>query len=105
MVRKDRRRSDGAIEGTLMIFVTAVRLGGDARHEHITDVQWMNPTTRARGQTSRAKMVEWIHGGGDAYVSNGSRAVRVGVVDALPPYLRTYADGVWTDNLLALPRF
>ena len=21
------------------------------------------------------------------------------------PYLRTYADGVWTDNLLALPRF
>ena len=29
----------------------------------------------------------------------------VGVVDANPPYIRTHADGVWTDNLLALPRF
>ena len=31
--------------------------------------------------------------------------VKVGVVDATPPYLRTHADGVWTDNLLALPRY
>lgn len=34
---------------------------------------------------------------------NGKRAV-VGVVDGKNgPYLRTYADGVWNDNLLALP--
>ncbi len=27
------------------------------------------------------------------------------VADADPPDIRTYADGVWTDNLLALPRY
>jgi hypothetical protein len=44
---------------------------------------------------------------GDAYVSDGTRSVTVGVVrpENRPPYIRTYADGVWTDNLLALPRF
>jgi hypothetical protein len=36
--------------------------------------------------------------------SDGSD-VAVGVVDASPPYIRTYADGNWTDNLLALPRY
>lgn len=34
---------------------------------------------------------------------NGKRA-EIGVVDGPSgPYLRTYADGVWNDNLLALP--
>jgi hypothetical protein len=32
---------------------------------------------------------------------NAGRRANVGVWDANPPYLRTYADGVWTDNLLA----
>lgn len=41
-------------------------------------------------------MVTWIEGG---------NTVRVGVVNATPKYIRTYADGTWTDNLLALPRF
>jgi hypothetical protein len=50
-------------------------------------------------------MVEWINSGGEAFVSSGARVLRVGVVNALPPYIRTYADQVWTDNLLALPRF
>jgi hypothetical protein len=31
--------------------------------------------------------------------------VNVGVVNATPPYIKTYADEVWTDNLLALPRY
>lgn len=29
----------------------------------------------------------------------------VGVVNANPPYIRTYADKGWTDNLLYLPRY
>jgi hypothetical protein len=33
---------------------------------------------------------------------NGVRA-NIGVVNATPPYVRTHADGTWTDNLLALP--
>ncbi|MEN4450123.1 DUF3892 domain-containing protein [Mycobacterium sp. SM3041] len=45
--------------------------------------------------------------GGIAYVYEAGRQVRVGVVTPQvgPKYLRTYADGVWTDNLLALPRY
>jgi hypothetical protein len=42
---------------------------------------------------------------GQAFVSDGVRNVLVGVVDATPKYVRTYADGVWTDNLLALPKY
>jgi len=50
-------------------------------------------------------MIDFIGGGGQAFVTDGVRSVAVGVVHANPPYIRTYADGVWTDNLLALPRF
>lgn len=52
-------------------------------------------------------MVEWIDGGGKAYVESGTSTVAVGVVKPSngEPYLRTYANGVWTDNLLSLPKF
>jgi hypothetical protein len=36
---------------------------------------------------------------------HGIRDVQVLVVNANPPYLRTHADGQWSNNLLALPRF
>jgi len=50
-------------------------------------------------------MVTWIDEGGKAYVVVGNLRVEVRVVKAHPPYVQTYADGVWKDNLLALPRF
>jgi hypothetical protein len=50
-------------------------------------------------------MVDWIDQGGEAWVTDGRRSVRIRVVRAHPPYIRTYADGVWSDNLLALPRY
>jgi len=53
-------------------------------------------------------MVAWIEDkDGKAYVDDGrGHRVSVGVVEPShePKYLRTYADGVWTDNLLSLPR-
>ena len=91
-----------------MVYVTHIRLSGyGAGHERITDVMWRNPTTGATGQSSRATMLDWIKSqGGDARVRDSAgHDIRVGVVEAPSPYLRTYADGVWTDNLLALPRF
>jgi hypothetical protein len=88
-----------------MIYVSAVHLVGGSRHEHIAEVRWVNPQTNQTGQSSREAMVTWINGGGSAYVWDGTRGVQVGVVRAVPPYIRTYADGVWTDNLLALPRY
>lgn len=38
------------------------------------------------------------------YTHEGGKRAEIGVVDgANGPYLRTYADGQWNDNLLALP--
>lgn len=91
-----------------MVYITAVRLSsGGSSHEHITDVQWRNPQDNTSGTNTRAQIVEWIQDKkGDARVRDTSgHDVQVGVVKATPPYIRTYADGVWTDNLLALPRF
>jgi hypothetical protein len=78
---------------------------GGQGHEHIARVRWINPETNATGENSRSEMVDWINNGGKAFVVDGGRNVAVGVVDASPPYIRTYADGVWTNNLLALPEF
>jgi hypothetical protein len=100
----DRAPRTGSFGPTAAV-VTHVRLAGGDGHEHISEVRWANPTTGASGQSSGARMVEWINSGGEAFVSSGARVLRVGVVNALPPYIRTYADQVWTDNLLALPRF
>jgi hypothetical protein len=72
----------------------------NARHEHITYVGnrgWDRKYTVAevvafiRNQTNSFYVVD----------GKGNRA-NVGVVEAHPPYIRTYADKVWTDNLLSL---
>jgi copper oxidase (laccase) domain-containing protein len=89
-----------------MIHIHAVRLSGGTGHEHITRVRWKNPDTSKTGENTRAEMVDWIKNkNGAAYVCGGGHLARVLVVNAKPPYIRTHADGVWTDNLLALPRF
>jgi len=89
-----------------MVFITHIRLShGGHLHEHITDVKWRDSNNGQSGECSPAQMVDWLQKGNQAYVTDGIRTVEVRVVKANPPYLRTYADGVWTDNLLALPRF
>ncbi|MGW0502043.1 DUF3892 domain-containing protein [Micromonospora sp. NPDC003241] len=92
----------------MAIKITAIRLSDGAAHEHIVWLWWENPSTGATGNNSRAALIEWIESqGGKAYVedSRGNRA-DVGVVKPTygEKYLRTHANGVWTDNLLALPR-
>ena len=89
-----------------MIFVEAVHLNGGFGHEHIANVAWKNPDTGATGQSDQAEMVRWIRSGGEAYVVDAhGHAIKVAVVRAVPPYIRTVADGTFSDNLLALPRF
>lgn len=89
-----------------MVYITAIHLVGGQGHEHIASVRWRNPADQQTGQNSRAEMVDWIDNkNGDARVTDGRTEVRVGVIHAQPPYLRTHADGKWTDNLLALPRY
>ena len=91
-----------------MVYVTARHMLGGERHEHIAEVRWRNPADGNTGASTREAMVDWINNkGGDARITDGARAVQVGVVrpQAGAPYLRTHADGVWMDNLLALPRY
>ncbi|MDQ6857961.1 MAG: DUF3892 domain-containing protein [Chloroflexota bacterium] len=78
---------------------------GGQLHQHIASVRWTNPETLVSGESSREEMVVWIRNNGQAFVTDGTHSIWVGVVDATPPYIRTNADGVWTDNLLALPAF
>jgi hypothetical protein len=93
---------------TVAIRITAVRIEGGDAHEHIVRLWWVNPATSQSGDNSGAELVSWIETqNGKAYVEDarGNRA-DVGVVTPThgAKYLRAYADGVWTDNLLALPR-
>lgn len=78
---------------------------GGNRHEHIASVRWQDPGNGTADVSTREAMVAWIRKGNRAFVTDGRNTVDVLVVNAHPPYLRTYADGKWTDNLLALPRF
>lgn len=91
-----------------MIYITHIRLSPEnsRQHEHITHVYWSEHGTSKEGPWTKQQAVDWINGGGEARVSADQRYdVRVHVVNASPPYLRTAANGTYTDNLLSLPRF
>lgn len=91
----------------MAINITGIRLSGGTEHQHIVRLWWTNPSTGKTGDNTRAQIVSWIENdNGKAYVEDtqGNR-VEVGVVTPTrgDKYLRTYADGVWTNNLLSLP--
>lgn len=92
-----------------MIAIHAVRMNGGSGHAHIAAVRWRNPDTDQTGESTTADVVRWLEAEPEtnrAYVcGRGGHLARVGIVNAKPPYLRAFADDVWTDNLLALPRF
>lgn len=89
-----------------MIYITAIHMTPPGtRHEHIAEVRWLNSTTGATGATSRAGAVDYLNQGNRMQVKTSTGAVEVGVVDASPPYIRTVANGVASDNLLSLPRY
>lgn len=92
-----------------MIEITAIHLQGGERHEHIGAVHWRNTQTGATGQSTRDAVVVWLDesNANQAVVAHNGTWVYVGVCRPTggQPYLRTHADGDWTDNLLALPKF
>lgn len=92
----------------MAIRITHIRLSGGTNHEHIVHLWWTNPSTGKTGDNTRSEIVSWIEDdNGKAYVVDaaGHRA-DVGVVKPQvgAKYLRTHADGQWTNNLLSLPR-
>jgi hypothetical protein len=88
------------------VYITSVHLESGGEHQHISEVKWENREDESTGTSTKATMVDWIDNKkGVARVADGSSYVGVGVVNATPKYIRTHADGKWTDNLLALPRY
>ena len=91
----------------MSINVVAIRLTGGSKHEHISHLWWTGREDGKPDDAPRADVVAWIEKGGRAYVRD-DHGHDVGVHVVTPPsgpkYLQTWADGIWTDNLLSLPR-
>lgn len=92
----------------MAIQITAVQLDGGLGHEHIARLRWTSDT-QSDMESTRAQIAEWIEdSNGTAYTDDGRghRAwVAVRTPERGPKYLQTHADNVWTNNLLALPRW
>ncbi|CAN5523355.1 DUF3892 domain-containing protein [soil metagenome] len=78
----------------------------ESTHEHITHVGNLT-NSLVNWVWSRTNVITSINAGTNTfYVLEGGKRSNVGVVnpnDGRLPYLRTYADGYWNDNLLSLP--
>jgi hypothetical protein len=90
--------------GRRVVYLTHVRFAGGSGNQHIVEVQWHNPSDGAIGRSSRETMVAWIRAGGEVLVGHHGSSAQVEVIDTDPPQIQPYADGTWTDALLALPR-
>jgi hypothetical protein len=92
----------------MSVRITCVTKPGGNQNPHtaITRLGWLNESSNQRGISTREELWQWIKNGGEAYVKDAlGNIVRVGadVNEHGTKYVRTYADGKWTDNLLALP--
>ncbi len=89
-----------------MVRITAIHMVGTEHHQHIEEMKWVNPSTKETGASTREAMVRFVRDNpNQAYVDGPTQRAYLRVREANPPYVQTYADGTWTDNLLALPRY
>jgi hypothetical protein len=91
----------------MAIRFTARHMVGGTKHEHIASLRWIKDGESETKSSTREVLVDWVtNQGGRGYVQDkdGNKAY-VKVVNATPPYLQTQIDGIWTDNLLALPTY
>jgi Protein of unknown function (DUF3892) len=94
----------------MSIRITCIKKSGGYHadpHHAISELGWINEQTRETGTSTRLVVYDWIKNqNGVAYVrdSRGNQA-RVGVREHANgvKFVQTYADRVWTDNLLAQP--
>ena len=88
--------------------ITAVQPAPGREHSKISSIMWMNVDSGKTGIASVATMVDFIDTKGNDVRTGGEDGwAKVGVVRPTTgtPYLRSFADGTWTDNLLSLPEF
>lgn len=76
-------------------------------HHAIEYLGWTNEQSGETGKSTRLEVYDWIKNkSGTAYVrDNRGNTANVGTREHTngTRYLQTYADKVWSDNLLALP--
>ena len=89
----------------MTVYITAIAPSSASSHEHIASIRWLSSSDSTSKTMSMAAAVEWVQKGNKFVVASDTGAVEVQAVKATPPYLRTVANGKWTDNLLALPKF
>jgi Protein of unknown function (DUF3892) len=86
---------------------TARHMSGGSQHQHITSLRWIEDGTTGESESTRETLIAWIRdkeGKGYVVDARGDKAW-VHVVNVTPPYLQTWKDGIWTDNLLALTTY
>jgi hypothetical protein len=90
----------------MAIKFTARHMSGGTEHKHIASLKWIEDGKTETKESTREVLVDWVKDNGKGYVldSSGDKAY-VKVVESSPPYLQTQADGIWSDNLLALPTY
>jgi hypothetical protein len=93
----------------MSVEITHVRYESSTHdHETIIRYKWRDPGDGQVGDNDKPSMVDFLDNkNGKAHVGSGSSRVEVGTVhpSSGSPFLRTYADGKWTNNLLSLPTF
>lgn len=93
----------------MAVRITHVRFSGQEKtHQTIVRYAWTNTATGSTGDNDKPSMVSFVDSKKNkVVVGTGTNEVQVGAVhpDGGQPYLRTYADGKWTNNLLSLPTF
>ena len=80
---------------------------GNPTHETIDAYQYRYDGQSEAYYRRKPSMVSFLEGGETAHVGNGTNWVPVGIVNSPPiaKYLRTHADGKYSNNLLSLPTF
>ncbi len=93
----------------MSVRITCVdKLSGNLQdpHEAISQYGWVNESNNNEtGINSRVSMVEWVEGGGVAYVKDSLGNVAYCQVHTSvngTKFLQTVTDGRWSDNLLSL---
>ena len=77
----------------------------DNPHEAVSRYGWVLDGTGEKGTSERQAMVEWVKNGNMAYVKDDKGNVAYCAVRTSSngtEFLQTYADNVYTDNLLSL---
>lgn len=91
------------------IEIVGIRLVGGGKHEHISELRWIQPGHSNSGAVfSRTELIDWLKSRRQrkecrrAFVTDGADVVYVRVINARHPYLQAYRDGIPTNTLLSL---